>query len=42
MSNFDSVVEIGETSSLIKDLSISHNYGTTTGAVTWTGDGKWS
>lgn len=41
MYNFDNVVALGESGTVVKDMSQYGNNGTLTG-ITWTGSGKWN
>jgi hypothetical protein len=40
MANYDNIAQIGESSNLVKDLSLQKNYGTVYGSNGWTGVGK--
>ncbi|MEI8090791.1 MAG: hypothetical protein WCG98_00575 [bacterium] len=40
MMNFDKVAALGETSTLVKDLSLYGRDGTAYSGVTWTSNGK--
>jgi len=42
MMNFDNIAEIGETSTLVKDLSLQNNYGDAINSATRTGNSKWN
>jgi hypothetical protein len=40
MANFDKNEALGETITIIKDLSLGKNFATATGQTLWTGNGK--